>query len=1615
LLDLEIILEKISEITLQIQQGRVLESILQWAVDDTRVLLQTDRVLIYQVLHGQDAVVTVESVGAEWTPIIGQLIYDPCFGAIWIDRYEQGQTTSISDVHSGTVSPCYVQLLEGIQVQANLVAPILSQGNLWGLLISHYCRSPRQWQSLEVNYFQQVALHLGLAVQQAELRQSHAHLKAELEEYTVSKHPPTIFQGIANAQSEPKNTYAGHSTLKAIETAIAELKQAELFLSNITERRAVEPALKEGESETLFRVMSDCAPVMIWMSGIDGLCNFFNQGWLDFTGRSLEQELGHGWAEGVHPDDLQQYMDIYLTAFDARQPFKMEYRLRQADREYRWILDHGTPRFTPNGQFAGFIGSCIDISDRRIAEATLRESEAQYRHLINHLNAGFVVHAPDTHIVRCNTTACVLLGLSMDQMLGKTAIDSAWHFIREDGSVMPLDEYPVNRVLSTHAPLENYVLGISQNAESQIWVLVTAFPEFDTEGQLKEIVVMFIDMSDRKAAEVALHQSQHQWYTLFHTLEDFLLVVDAADGRLLTVNSVMAERLGYSRSELLTMRVLDLHPPERRYEAAEIVAEMLAGQRSLCTIPLMAKDGSYISVETKVKLDTWEGRPALLAICRDVSDRIAAEAAFRQSEARWQFALEGAGDGVWDWDTATNTVFFSPQWKAMLGYAEDEIGNTFEEWDCRVHPDDRDQSYAYIAEHFSGQTPIYQNEHRLRCKDGSYKWILARGQVIEWTADGNPLRLIGTHTDMSDRKQAEAQLQSLSDRLNLAVQAAKIGIWDLDLVKNHLIWDDQMYALYGIHPTDFSGAYEAWIASVHPDDLQRCHTAHQQALTGERDFDLEFRVVWPDGTIRYLEGYALVQRSTDGQPLRMIGINQDISDRKQINLRLQSQSTALDACADIIMITNNRGIIEWVNPAFTEVTGFSLQEAIGKNPGQLVKSGHHSLAFYQSFWETILSGETWRGEMMNRRKDGSLYIEAETITPIYGHQQQISHFIAIKQDITERKRLEKIAHQQVVTERMMNQVSQQISQSLDLTQILDMAVTGVRQFLQTDRVFIYRLNPDWTGVVVAESAAPGWPALLDMEMTDYYFVETQGDTYHDNHINVVADVYAAGLSSCDMELLERLQVKAKLVLPISHANQTWGLLIAHQCRSTREWQLFEVELMSQLATRMTIAIQQAELYQQVQTLNAGLELQVQQRTAQLQQALEFEDLLKRITDQVRDSLDEEQILRCVVQELTIAMNADGCDTAIYNSERTTTTVKYEYNQDGHTAQESVYLIADCSDPHLYVQLLQGKYCHFCLIGDNIVRPDQPPKTILACPIVDDQGVLGDMWLFKPSDQVFNDLEIRLVQQVANQCAIALRQSRLYQAAQAQVQELERLNHLKDDFLSTVSHELRSPMANIKMATQMLEISLKSLGVLDDESSAIHRYFKVLREEGQREANLINDLLDLARLDSSPEPLSLIPIDLQIYIPRLAEPFIERTRQQQQQLVLHIPDNLPPFTADLPCLERILAELLHNACKYTPVGETIMVSAQSTGATLEIRISNSGVEISATECDRIFDKFYRIPNNDPWKHGGTGLGLALVKKLTNQLGGTIHVESSCGQTTFILAFGVFPESLGSQSK
>lgn len=234
----------------------------------------------------------------------------------------------------------------------------------------------------------------------------------------------------------------------------------------------------------------------------------------------------------------------------------------------------------------------------------------------------------------------------------------------------------------------------------------------------------------------------------------------------------------------------------------------------------------------------------------------------------------------------------------------------------------------------------------------------------------------------------------------------------------------------------------------------------------------------------------------------------------------------------------------------------------------------------------------------------------------------------------------------------------------------------------------------------------------------------------------------------------------------------------------------------------------------------------------------------------------------------------------------------------------------------------------------------------------------------------------------------------------QIQELEWISKLKDDFLSTVSHELRAPLTNMGLAIQLLKTA-------QTEPKRDH-YLSILATECRREGDLINDLLDLQRLEKSEQQLQLRPIDLTLWLPPLVQTFQTRAASRQQHLQFQLERTPLVVVSEQSSLERILTELLNNACKYTPPAGKILLtaavtqpSANASPPQMTIIVQNSGITIAPQELPRIFDKFYRVPKGDPWQQGGTGLGLALVQRLVEQIQGKIEVTSSADRTQFIL--------------
>ena len=266
---------------------------------------------------------------------------------------------------------------------------------------------------------------------------------------------------------------------------------------DITDRKLAEEAVRESEER--FRLVADTAPALIWMSGTDKLCTYFNKPWLEFTGRSLESEFGNGWAEGVHPEDLQRCLDTYTQSFDRREKFRMEYRLQHHHGEYRWILDIGVPRFNQDQSFAGYIGIGVDVTERKHAEEALHESEEQFRTLAEAIPQLCWMAHGDGHIFWYNQRWYTYTGTTPEQMEGW-----GWQSVH-DPQALPLVLERWKTSIATGEPLDMvFPLRAADGVFHPFLTRVT--PVKDSEGTVVRWFGTNTDVTELRNAQEALSE-----------------------------------------------------------------------------------------------------------------------------------------------------------------------------------------------------------------------------------------------------------------------------------------------------------------------------------------------------------------------------------------------------------------------------------------------------------------------------------------------------------------------------------------------------------------------------------------------------------------------------------------------------------------------------------------------------------------------------------------------------------------------------------------------------------------------------------------------------------------------------------------------------------------------------------------------------------------------------------------------------------------------------------------------------------------------------------------------------------------------------------------------------
>ncbi|MEC9413052.1 MAG: EAL domain-containing protein [Pseudomonadota bacterium] len=385
-----------------------------------------------------------------------------------------------------------------------------------------------------------------------------------------------------------------------------------------------------------------------------------------------------------------------------------------------------------------------------------------------------------------------------------------------------------------------------------------------------------------------------------------------------------------------------------------------------------------------------------------------------ESESRWKLALESTGDGVWDVDLDAGTASYSERWKKMLGYMDDSFPDTLDETSEYIHPEDREQARLRFRGYISGEYANYQDEFRMLCGDGSWKWIMARGMIIKRDKDLQPLRMIGTSTDISYFKKIQDELRTNTAKLRELLEYSPIAVRIVTNTTKKIVFANKRYAELVNQDKDKLNDLNPFAFYVDPTVVKTYlnHIAEGKTIYNQ----LTELNIYGEGTKWTLASYLPIKYG--GEECN-IGWFYDITDRLKNEEALRLHASVFDDAWEGILITDKDNRIISVNRAFSEITGYTQEELIGEDP-KILASGRQGAEFYEEMWECIHTEGRWRGEIWNRKKNGEFFAEILTVSAIENDQGEITNYLGLFVDITEIKKTEHLlvnmAHYDALTQ-----------------------------------------------------------------------------------------------------------------------------------------------------------------------------------------------------------------------------------------------------------------------------------------------------------------------------------------------------------------------------------------------------------------------------------------------------------------------------------------------------------------------------------------------------------------------------------------------------------------------
>lgn len=460
---------------------------------------------------------------------------------------------------------------------------------------------------------------------------------------------------------------------------------------------------------------------------------------------------------------------------------------------------------------------------------------------------------------------------------------------------------------------------------------------------------------------------------LFDENTSVFLLIEPLSGQIVDANKAALSFYGYSQNKLLEMSLAQIDSLGQNAFAVHS-QHSSREQRDPINLRHRLVSGEERDVEVYASPIELEARNLLFLAIHDVTLRKRAGDAIQERNDSLKQAQVTGELGSYCLDIPTGHWTSSDGLDEIFGI-DKAYEHSVNGWLELVHPEDRAMMAAYFTDEVLGKQKPFEKEYRIvRQADQSVHWLLGKG-TVEFDAAGHPLRMFGFIQDISQRKLAELELRDANERLLLATRAGGVGIWDLDVVNNSLVWDDRVYMLFGVSPEHYGSAQKTWEHGLHPDDWKRVEAEAAAAMIGEKDFATEFRVIWPNGSIHHIHSFGLVKRDASGEAIRMTGTNWDITEEKRTAEALKASEARyrniFEASMDAISITRlSDAVYLDVNPGSVRIFGFSREEFIGRTAAEL--GIFTDLSDRKESQETLRrDGEYSNVELLLKRKDGA--------------------------------------------------------------------------------------------------------------------------------------------------------------------------------------------------------------------------------------------------------------------------------------------------------------------------------------------------------------------------------------------------------------------------------------------------------------------------------------------------------------------------------------------------------------------------------------------------------------------------------------------------------------------